>query len=183
MVYIYMGIAFITGIGVAWFILRWDRKTSSSLPRPARNDVLDYEQVSAVLNERELKLFDQLKWIAGDDMMVLASVRLLSLVSLPAGLARRDFYENMARTRKVDFVMCDAKRLTPRAAILLGNPTGDLAGEDDVDDVVEDVLNTIGIPIVYLAPRKTYKPAELKQHLRSAIGKSGKARKSEMAMA
>lgn len=165
-----ISISFVAGIVVSSLLWNRDAKRkSSNLPRPDGGLMLPFEKSEAILTEGELKLQKQLMWCVGDDIIVFAKTRVLDMVKVPKKMERREFYNNLARTRCVDFVLCDSKNVAPVMVILCGSPSAKKRAEEDVDDVREDILNAANIPFMYLSPNKVYPPSELKSQIRNAI--------------
>jgi hypothetical protein len=152
----------IVGVGVGWLLWgpRGKKPGLQSRSGASAEGYYPFQRSDNVISDQELKLLKQLKWAMGDDTFIFAKVNLFSMVDVPKGTERREFYSTLARSRRVDFLLCDVKDVKPILAIM--------TGKDD-DEVVTHILEAARIPVLKLPAGEVYAPSDLKNKIHFAV--------------
>lgn len=172
-----VSVSFVVGLALASVLWKQDMRKHNrpGLPGADEGTHFPYQKGEAMLTENELALFKALVWVAGEESYLFAKVRLLDLVSIPKHVERPDFYRNLARTRRVDFVLCDRVKARPACVIQLADVSRRKKEEDDGDDVVDRALNAAGIPVLRVTPSPSYAANELKAQIRNTMNRRSEA--------
>jgi len=95
----------------------------------------------------ERELLTLLKQSMGERFQILCKVRVADVVEVTAVPRRGPWYQavNRISAARFDFLLCDPTTLEPRCAIEMEHP-------NEANAFVEELCQTIGLPLVRLAP-------------------------------
>ena len=160
---IFIVVGVILGIGGGWFLWGREKKKPGLQSRGASSTgdgYYPFRRSDQAISDQELKLLKQLQWAMGDDTFIFAKVCLYDIVEVPKGTERKEFYANLARSRRVDFLLCDVKEVRPILAILT---------DKEPEEVTVQILEASRVPMLKLPAGEVYVPSELKNKIHFAI--------------
>src|SRR5690606_8722626 len=100
------------------------------------------------MTDTEWRFYERLTQIAGDRYYVFPQIHLSSLLK---NETRGKYYKlafQRINRRSVDFVLCDLKTRKPVYAVELDDWSHDLAKRKARDEIVQEMLDQAGIPLV-----------------------------------
>lgn len=104
---------------------------------------------------------------------VFGKVRLADVAEVKKGMSNSDRQRalNKVSAKHLDFLLCDAKDLTPICAIELDDRSHSSAGRQARDSFIEDVLKSLDLPLLRVSARKAYSISEIQQEIERGTGK------------
>jgi hypothetical protein len=142
------------------------------MPTTARPNVpLPYARTATLLSTAEQEFFTAALRAIPSDMLLFPQVRLAGLVHTTERQPQRkkyDFYRIQAKT--VDFVLCDARTTTPRLVIELDDSSHHRAERQKRDDFVDDVLASVGLPILHVRWSPNYDVERIRAAIFGQLG-------------
>lgn len=133
------------------------------------------------LSPAEANLLRVLRDVAGEWALVCPKVRLADLVYAPRQEERQAALNRISR-KHLDFVLCDAGTLRPALAIELDDRSHERADRQERDAFVDEVLGSVGLPLVRLPVRHSYDLRALAVQIAAArAGNAPIAQAGEMA--
>ncbi len=159
---LFLVVGALLGVGGGWLLWGLKRKKPGlqSRSKASADGNYPFQRSNSVISGQELKLLKQLQWAMGDDTFIFAKVNLFNVVDVPKGTDRREFYSNLARSRRADFLLCDVKEVKPILAIMTGK---------EVDEVTIQILEAARIPVLRLPAGEVYAPSDLKNKIHFSI--------------
>jgi Protein of unknown function (DUF2726) len=133
--------------------------------RPA----LPYRKTDHLLTPAERSFYEVLRRIIGDDLRLFVKVRLADLVWLPYDIENRQAHVNRVAAKHIDFVLCDPRTLAPVLAVELDDSSHAARHRQQRDALVNEILCTVGLPLLRVPVKRLYVPSELADDIRSAI--------------
>jgi hypothetical protein len=133
--------------------------------RPA----LPYRKTDHLLTPAERSFYEVLRRIIGDDLRLFVKVRLADLVWLPHDIENRQAHVNRVAAKHIDFVLCDPRTLAPVLAVELDDSSHAARQRQERDALVNEVLRTVGLPLLRVPVKRSYVPSELADDIRSAV--------------
>jgi hypothetical protein len=130
---------------------------------PPKADPLPYARQQYFFSSAERSFYEVVRRIV-PDYTLFAKVRLADLVRVPKGTASWQSHFNRIQSKHVDFVVCDCD-LAPLVVIELDDASHLQAARQARDSFVDEVLATVGLPIVHIRAQRGYVPDEVRQHL------------------
>jgi len=151
-----MSISFIAGIAVASMLWQRELTTLGFTKPPKRDPNQKYPFVKAetLLSKIEATVLDILQREAGASRIVMCKIQLSAIATIPPRTERTDFLLKLIGTRRLDFVLVNAKDYSPLLAIQMPCKGDDL-------EIITDAMEAIKMPLVVLPSQKTYDVAEL----------------------
>ena len=141
--------------------LRYLRRRS----RPA----LPYRKTDHLLTPAERSFYEVLRRSIGDDLRLFVKVRLADLVWLPHDIENRQTHVNRVAAKHIDFVLCDPRTLAPVLAVELDDSSHAAQHRQQRDALVNEVLRTVGVPLLRVPVKRSYVPSEVADDIRSAM--------------
>lgn len=141
------------------------------LPPPQQHGQLPYARTATVLSAAEQDFFRAALRAIPQDTILFPQVRLAGLVHTTERQQQRrkyDFYRIQAKT--VDFVLCDLSSTAPRLVIELDDSSHDRPDRQQRDAFVDDVLASVGLPILHVRWSHRYDTQALAQAIHERIG-------------
>lgn len=145
------------------------RRPTWRLPRPTRQ--LPYARTITLLSPAEQSFLGALRSAAPPGLVIFPQVRLAGLVHTTERNERRrryDFYRIQAKT--VDFVLCDAQTTAPMLVVELDDASHDRADRRQRDAFVDEVLASVGLPILHVRWSRSYDPETLARAIAERLG-------------
>jgi hypothetical protein len=133
--------------------------------RPA----LPYRKTDHLLTPAERSFYAVLQRILGDELRLFVKVRLADLVWLPHDVENRQAHVNRVAAKHIDFVLCDPRTLAPVLAVELDDSSHAAPHRQQRDALVNEVLRTVGLPLLRVPVRRSYVPSEVADDIRRAI--------------
>jgi very-short-patch-repair endonuclease len=131
-----------------------------------------YRKKDYLLTPAERSFYEVLQRVAGDGMQVFAKVRLVDLVWLPKGTQNRQAHLNRVLSKHVDFVLCNRQTVSPILVVELDDSSHNKDDRQGRDAVVNDILHSVGLPILRVSAKRSYAPNELGELIRNEIDKA-----------
>ena len=128
-----------------------------------RTAALPYRRETSLLSPAERSFYEALLVALRDrrDLVVFAKVRLIDLLSVPAGAGNRRAHVNRVCSKHVDFVLCDRRELRPLLVIELDDASHEREDRRDRDAFVDAALAEADLPILRVRAQRGYVPTEL----------------------
>ena len=133
--------------------------------RPA----LPYRKTDHLLTPAERSFYEVLRRIIGDDLRLFVKVRLADLVWLPHDIENRQAHVNRVAAKHIDFVLCDPRTFAPVLAVELDDSSHEARHRQQRDALVNEVLRTVGLPLLRVPVKRSYVPSEVAEDIRSAM--------------
>jgi len=133
--------------------------------RPA----LPYRKMDQLLTPAERSFYEVLRRIIGDDLHLFVKVRLADLVWLPHDIENRQAHVNRVASKHIDFVLCDPHTLAPVLAVELDDSSHAARHRQQRDALVNEVLRTVGLPLLRVPVKRSYVPDEVADHIHGAM--------------
>jgi very-short-patch-repair endonuclease len=130
---------------------------------------LPYEKIRSLLTPAERSLFEVLRSITGEEILIFAKVRMEDLLYLPKGTPERQTHVNRVRSKQVDFVLCDREKVSPLLVIELNDRSHESQKRQDRDAFLQRAFESAGIPILWVTAQASYNPRELAATVQDAI--------------
>jgi hypothetical protein len=161
-----LAVAFVVGIIVASVL--WKKYQDKELvDQPIPDGNYPFERQRTLMTEIEHGFFRVLQRELGNDTYVFPKVRLGDLLAVSRKTERRQFYQNLIRSKVVDFVLCDLQNVMPVLVIQLGDVGGDK--DEAHSELVDEFIKSAGLPLLRLPLSQSVGPSELKMMVRRAI--------------
>ena len=150
-------LAALGGLGLLHYLRRHSR--------PA----LPYRKTEHLLTPAERSFYEVLRRIIGDDLRLFVKVRLADLVWLPHDIENRQAHVNRVAAKHIDFVLCDPRTFAPVLAVELDDSSHEARPRQQRDALVNEVLRTVGVPLLRVPVKRSYVPSEVADDIRSAM--------------
>jgi hypothetical protein len=121
----------------------------------------------------ERSFYEVLRTAAPAECHIFSKVRLMDLVYIPKGTAKRQSWQSRVIQKHVDFVLCIQPNLRPTLVIELDDSTHDAEDRQDRDTFVDSVLAASSIPILRVPARHSYSVAELSGEIKKLTKSPG----------
>lgn len=167
----FVAIIFIAAIFVV--VLTIASKRPSQVGRTS-GAVKTYEAVPALLTPAERSFFGVLQTAVASDYQIFAKVRLADIVRPVRNPSRRGWQTAFNRTtgKHVDFVLCDSANLGIVGVIELDDKTHRRFERGIRDNLVDSALADAGIPVMRVAARQSYSPAQIREEVDKTFGRA-----------
>jgi hypothetical protein len=152
--------AVLAALGGLGFLHYLKRRSRSALP---------YRKTDHLLTPAERSFYEVLRRITGDDLRLFVKVRLADLVWLPHDIDNRQAHVNRVAAKHIDFVLCDPRTLAPVLAVELDDSSHAARHRQQRDALVNEVLRTVGLPLLRVPVKRSYVPSEVADDIRSAV--------------
>jgi very-short-patch-repair endonuclease len=133
---------------------------------------LPYRKKDYLLTPAERSFYEVLQRVTGDSMQVFVKVRLADLVWLPKGTQNRQVHLNRVISKHADFVLCNRETVSPVLVIELDDSSHNMSHRRSRDAVVNDILHSVGLPLLRIPAKRSYAPNELSELIRNEINKA-----------
>lgn len=133
-----------------------------------------YRLSSALLSAAELSFYTALAQSVADRAAITFKVSLGDLFRVESrDQSKYRSYRNKIDRKHIDFLLCDPKSLQPLLGIELDDSSHQRRDRAERDAFVDRVFEAAGLPLLHIAVRRSYNPAELaaliSPYLNSAI--------------
>jgi very-short-patch-repair endonuclease len=122
-----------------------------------------------LLTASELQFFAILESVLPDHCYLLTQVRLANLVTIKPGLGFSWKHFNPIGMKCVDFVICDHATMRPLLVVELDDRSHDRVERQERDRFVNEVLSSVGLPILHWPTSRGYRRSEVAEELRRRI--------------
>jgi hypothetical protein len=146
----------------------WLRALGEKPEHPA--EPLPYRRAEEFLSPAERTFYGALRNALGDRYCIFAKVRLADLVEVWADTPQPQTHLGKIAGQRLDFVLCDPRRLTPVLAIELEHSLPAPPERAQPDGFVDSVLEVAGLPLLRVPARGSYGVGELNALVASKIG-------------
>ena len=159
----------------------------SAMPDP-RTYVPDlpYERKRYLLTIPEKSFFNLLSTAVSDDVYICPQVCFGGVLNVTATAREYQSFWNRVQAKRIDFLLCDKRTLTPLVAVELDNSSHDSPNRIERDDFVDEACASAGLAILHFRVRKYYDRQEIGRILQSTISQArtslGVAGKSPVAI-
>jgi len=137
--------------------------------RPRSRPALPYRKTDHLLTPAERSFYEVLRRIIGDDLRLFVKVRLADLVWLPHDIENRQAHVNRVAAKHIDFVLCDPRTFAPVLTVELDDSSHEARHRQQRDALVNEVLRTVGLPLLRVPVKRSYVPSEVAEDIRSAM--------------
>lgn len=135
-----------------------ESKTSQAVPKYKLRG-------SGVLNRQEIDLHDTLHEIFDGKNEVLAKLSLAELVAIPGRDKRYLHHWRRVQRRTLDFLVCTRRTFIPILAIKLETEAEGKKRRANGRDVIDSVLEDIGVPLLRLRRRDKHEAKDLAKQI------------------
>ncbi len=125
-----------------------------------------------ILTESERRFFAVLEGCIPRHCYVLAQVRLANLVAVESGTASFRGRFNAVAMKCVDFVIVNHSTLAPLLVVELDDKSHERADRQERDKFVDQVLFSVGLPILHWPVQGRYNPTELSRMISAKMHES-----------
>lgn len=138
---------------------------------PAEPEKLPYQANPKCyfFNIAEKNMYDILKLIFKDDYVIFSKVKLIDLLKIKTTGKSYWRYKGKIQQKHLDFVICDKDRLTVQLAIELDGSMHERPWIKKKDEFKNEVMETIGIPLLRIKAKQSYNLNELKEQIESTL--------------
>ena len=128
-----------------------------------------YEAIPALLTPAERSFFGVLQMAVAPDYQIFAKVRLADIVRPVRNPSRSGWQSafNRITGKHVDFVLCDSAHLGVIGVIELDDRTHQRFESGIRDSLVDTALADAGIPVLRIAARQSYSPAQIREQVKT----------------
>jgi hypothetical protein len=131
-------------------------------------DFYPYKLTPSLLSVSERAFYVALMLAAGRRYLVFPKVRLADLCQDLDRWAGTEAFD-LVSSKRVDFVLCDAKTFRPMLAIELDDRSHVRGNRGDRDALVDDVFRTMGLSVYRQWIRRSYDPAAIARGIEEAL--------------
>jgi hypothetical protein len=124
-----------------------------------------------ILTDSERRFFAVLEGCIPRHCYILAQVRLANLVAVESGTAAFRAHFNRVAMKCVDFVLVNHSTMVPLLVVELDDRSHDRADRQERDKFVDQVLTSIGLPILHWPVESRYNPIQLCRVIEQRIKK------------
>lgn len=114
----------------------------------------------------ELKFFELLKEIIGDNYYIFPKVRICDIIEPKNKGDYSNF--NRIKSKHVDFLLCTKNPITSKIIIELDDKSHDAPSRQDRDKFVDEIFANAEIPIVHIKVQYAYNKEDITQKLQEA---------------
>lgn len=140
---------------------------SQSEPRCASN--LPYERKRYLLTKAEKYFFNLLCEAVPDDTYICPQVPYGAVLDVVATGRRYRVFWNRVQAKRVDFLICDKRTLSPLIAVELDDSSHSLPKRVARDAFVEEACTSAGLPILRFRVGRYYNRQEIEQTVHVAL--------------
>lgn len=133
----------------------------SILKQQSENSVPHYSPRACFLNKGEITVYEALCKVFNSSNGVFAKVWLAELVARPKPDGQNPAHWRRVQRRRLDFLVCSESDLEPILAIKLETELDSRKRRMNGPDVLEEVLQDIGLPLLRLRIQHEYDPEDL----------------------
>ena len=126
----------------------------------------------------ELKFYEVLKEIVGDQYLLFSKVRVSDLIEPKYGKERHSYF-NKIKSKHVDFLICDKDPISPRVAIELDGSSHNRPSRQERDDFIDEAFANANIPVVHIRVKSEYDPNEIIEKIENACQNKYVVKKDE----
>jgi very-short-patch-repair endonuclease len=158
------------GIAIVLAVLKY---LASRLERRSKGSKTDlYEPIPYLLSESEKKFHEVLYDAVGQRYLIYPKVGLSDIVDVRKRLARSDSQAawNRINQKHVDFILCSPGDYRVLAVIELDDKSHGDPRRQDRDLFVDEVLKTVGLPILHVKAARDYDPQQLADSVATLLG-------------
>lgn len=135
-----------------------------------------YQARARFMNEKEVAAYDVLTEIFGTDIRIFAKVWLADLVAPVKPQPEHLTHWRRIQRRRVDFLVCAGCTFEPILAFRLETEAYSRRRRLRGSDVLDEVLEDIGLPLLRLVPQYHYKADELIKKINFTIQETSQDR-------
>jgi hypothetical protein len=166
----FVAIIFIAAIFVVVLAITSKRPSQAERTLSA---VKTYEAVPALLTPAERSFYGVLQTAVASDYQIFAKVRLADIVRPIRNPSRSGWQSAFNRTtgKHVDFVLCNSASLGIVGVIELDDKTHRRFERGIRDSFVDSALADADIPVMRVAARQSYSPAQIREEVDKTFGR------------
>ena len=127
-----------------------------------------YERQPALFSPAERSFFGVLEQVLGPQYRVFGKVRIADLLNPGKGVGRQAALNRIVG-KHVDFVVCEAKRLSIVGAIELDDKSHNVASRQKRDAFVDKAFASAGIPIAHFQARAAYGLSAIRESIQRSF--------------
>jgi hypothetical protein len=126
-----------------------------------------YEKEPSLFTATESAFLAALDQAGGRQVRIIGKVRLADVVNVRSGLdnSARQTALNKILKKHLDFVACDPKTMAVQFVIELDDKSHRRPDRQERDQFLDQVMQTVGIPIYHFPAQRSYSPEEIKAML------------------
>jgi len=125
-----------------------------------------YEKRNYFFSVAELKFYELLKEIIGDNYYIFPKVRICDIIQGKDKKSYTDF--NRIKSKHVDFLICTKNPITSKIIVELDDKSHNHPSRQKRDDFVDEIFANSGIPIVHIKVNYGYSKDEVIKKLQEA---------------
>jgi hypothetical protein len=134
-----------------------------------RKPVPPYVVCDSLLTPGEMVFWRTLEKVVPPTCRVMMKVRLIDILTVPAGTDSGGMWRAKVKQKHCDFVLVDAISLRPVMVIELNDRSHDRADRRERDAFLADAMNRAGLPLVFIKAANSYDARALKQTILTAL--------------
>lgn len=123
------------------------------------------------ITDAEFSFFRVLQLAMKEDAYVLAQVALGQLIFVKNAKGQKA-WRNRIQSKAVDYLICDAQKMKPLLVVELDDVSHESKDRQKRDQVLDEVLQAAGLPILHIKAAMHYDPRELRRQIDAAIKQS-----------
>lgn len=136
-----------------------------------KRDAFAYDPVYfGLFTNTEKKFYRVLLEAVGDEFVVFGKVRIADIVRPKKGLNKESWNKMFWRTssKHIDFYLADPRTIQPIVLIELNDRSHEKKDRASRDVMVEKIMKSAGIPLLWIPAQKQYNPHKLRETIREA---------------
>lgn len=145
----------------------------SAIPAPRTHAPdLPYERKRYLLTIPEKSFFDLLSGAVSDDIYICPQVCFGGVLNVTATAREYQSHWNRVQAKRIDFLLCDKRTLTPLVAVELDDSSHDSPNRIERDNFVDEACASAGLAILHFRVRKYFDRQEIGRILQSTISQA-----------
>ncbi len=135
----------------------------SEQPKQLTKKMFPYKKRKALFSPAERSFLGVLEQAVGEELRVLAKVRLADVLITEKGAGKSAF--NRISSKHIDFLLCDKSGAAPICGVELDDKSHERAERKKRDAFVEGAFRAAGLPLLRFPAKQTYALRELREAL------------------
>ena len=143
------------------------------LLRKKRRFLEPYEAVTSLLTSAEQRFYRALQSILGEQVIILAKVRVADLMNVKSSISGKSFWKHFSRIsqKHVDFVILDSQKFTTLCLIELDDKSHNNPERIKRDRFIDRITIQTGLPLYRIPVQSNYNMLKLSGIIQSLIRK------------
>lgn len=134
------------------------------------DDKMPYQLKKDFLSPSEKSFFEVLRFAAGSNYHIFAKTRLNDIIHVEKNTNSFQSWLNRISRKHIDFLLCDPVHYKPLLVIELDDKSHKNPKRSERDELVDDILKTVGLPILHVQAKNSYSIRELMEQISTLTG-------------